>query len=118
MYASDLQVHVDEEKMAQSLEDPRIFAPFALFECLFFKENGFLTTPTQLLDDCDKIAHIPTAIIHGRQDIVCRPSGAWMLHKRLPLSTIEYIANAGHSDSEVGTEEALVRATDAMKTIS
>lgn len=108
----------DEEKLTQTLKDPRKFAPFALFECLFFKEKGFLSKPTQLLDDCDKIAHIPMAIIHGRQDIVCRPSAAWLLHKRLPLSTIEYIANAGHSDSEEGTEAALVRATDAMKTIS
>ena len=110
-------MHVDEVKLEQTLEDPRKFAPFALFECLFFKEKGFLSTPTQLLDDCHKIAHIPTTIIHGRQDIVCRPSCAWMLHKQLPLSTVEFIANAGHSDSEVGTEEALVRATDAMKSL-
>jgi hypothetical protein len=41
-----------------------------------------------------------------------------MLHKKLPLSTIDYIANAGHSDSEIGTEAALVKATDAMKSVA
>ena len=109
---------MDEEKLAQTLEDPRKFAPFALFECLFFKDGGYLSSPTQLLDNCHKIDHIPTAIIHGRQDIVCRPSAAWLLHKKLPMSSIEFIANAGHSDSEEGTEAALVRAADAMKSIS
>jgi len=84
---------------------------------VFFKNKGFLTHPTQLLDNCPSIAHIPMAIVHGRQDIVCRPAGAWKLHKLLPLSEIEFVANAGHSDSEPGTEEGLVRATDRMKAL-
>lgn len=111
------QVYIDDERCRSVLSDPRAFAPFALFECLFFKEGGFLQSSSQLLDNCDRIAHIPTAIVHGRQDIVCRPAGAWKLHKRLPKSQIEFISGAGHSDSELATEEALVRATDAMKAI-
>jgi proline iminopeptidase len=118
MCVSMQQVHLDEEKLALTLQDPRKFAPFALFECLFFKDGGYLSSPTQLLDNCDRISHIPTALIHGRQDIVCRPSAAWLLHKKLPLSTMEFIPNAGHSDSEIGTEAALVRAADAMKAVS
>lgn len=109
---------VDANRVEKCLADPKMYAPFALFECLFFKEGGFLTKPTQLLDNCHRISHLPTAIVHGRQDIVCRPAGAWKLHKQLPKSTIEFIADAGHSDSEVGTEAALVKATDAMKTIA
>jgi proline iminopeptidase len=112
-----LQVHVDEERIRTTLAEPRTFAPFATFECVFFRSKGFLERPTQLLDNCASIAHIPMAIVHGRQDIVCRPSGAWKLHKLLPLSKIEFVANAGHSDSEPGTEAGLVRATEEMKSI-
>jgi proline iminopeptidase len=111
------KVFVDQTRISEVLGEPRSFAPFALFECLFFKEKGFLRSNTQLLDEAHKIAHIPTIIIHGRQDVVCRPSAAWKLHKLLPKSQIEYIPSAGHSDSEIGIEEALVRATNAMRTI-
>lgn len=109
---------VDEERIKSTLSQPRTFAPFATFECVFFKNKGFLNTPTQLLDNCPSIVHIPMIIVHGRQDVVCRPAGAWKLHKLLPLSKIEFIADAGHSDSEPGTEAGLVRATEAMKSVA
>mmetsp|Transcript_1595 Transcript_1595/g.2545 ORF Transcript_1595/g.2545 Transcript_1595/m.2545 type:complete len:333 (-) Transcript_1595:111-1109(-) len=112
------KVHVCEERIKKTLSNARSFAPFALFECVFFEQKGYLTSPTQLLDNCSRIAHIPCTIVHGRQDIVCRPTCAWQLHKRLPLSTVEFIPNAGHSDSEPGTEAALVKATDAMKALA
>ena len=104
--------------MATVLADPRKYTPFALFECAFFKEKGFLSPQTQLLDNCDKIADIPMAIVHGRQDVVCRPAGAWKVHKRLPLSSIEYICDAGHSNSEPGIERAIVEAINRMKNFS
>jgi proline iminopeptidase len=110
------QVRVDANRVESVLADPKLFTPFALFECVFFKNKGYLSPQTQLVDDCSKITHIPLAIVHGRQDVVCRPAGAWRLHKLLPLSTIEFVADAGHSNSEPGTEAALVRATNAMKT--
>lgn len=111
------QVHPDADRVASVLSRPEKVAPFALFECAFFKEKGFLSHETQLLDNCATIAHLPVSIVHGRQDVVCRPAGAWKLHKRLPRSNIEFIAGAGHSNSEPDIEVALVKATDGMKNI-
>lgn len=71
-----------------------------------------------LLRHTDRIEHIPTAIVHGRQDIVCRPRAALELHKRLPHSTLQFVFDAGHSDSEPGLIDGLVAATDRMRTDS
>ena len=112
------KVIVDTERLSRVLSDAKSFAPFALFECTFFKDKGYLRNSSQLLDDCWKISHLPVAIVHGRQDIVTRPSGAWALHKALPKSSISFIECAGHSDSEHGTERALVLAVDKMKQVA
>lgn len=47
----------------------------------YFVNGGFLKHETQILDDVDKIRHIPCTIIQGRYDIVCPMETAWALHK-------------------------------------
>ena len=42
------------------------------------------------------IRKIPTAIIHGRYDIVCPITSAWELHKEIPNSEIFLTENLGH----------------------
>eukprot|EP01138_Halocafeteria_seosinensis_P012061 gb/GECG01012327.1/.p1 GENE.gb/GECG01012327.1/~~gb/GECG01012327.1/.p1 ORF type:complete len:186 (+),score=13.64 gb/GECG01012327.1/:1-558(+) len=69
-----------------------------------------------ILRHTDKLADIPMAIVHGRQDIVCRPRAAYELHKRCPNSTLVYVHDAGHGDSEPGTSSQLIKATEKMKT--
>jgi proline iminopeptidase len=124
---SKLQVNV--AAIDHLLEDDGFVLPFARAETLFFVKNGFFPTAAEdaasgdpgaetdpalpwILRHADRIRHIPAAIVHGRQDIVCRPRAAWELHKRLPHSSLEFIFDAGHSDSEPGIVDALVRATD------
>jgi len=111
------KLFVDERQINTLLEDVKFYAPFALFECHYFVHGGWFKSEHQLLDDVHKIAHIPTAIIHGRQDIVCRPRAAFELQKRIKNCTLEFIFDAGHSDSEPGIVDALVRATDRFKTL-
>lgn len=105
----------DESLISSLLKDEKFYAPFARFECHYFVHGGWFETEHELLDNVHKIAHIPCAIIHGRQDIVCRPRAAYELHKKMKNSTLEFIFDAGHSDSEPGIVDALVRATDRMK---
>jgi proline iminopeptidase len=65
-----------------------------------------------LLRHADRIAHIPTWIVHGRQDIVCRPRAAFELHRRLSRCRLEYVHDAGHSEGEPGTTSRLIAATN------
>jgi len=109
------KLFADEKQIQQLLEDVKFYAPFARFECHYFIFGGWFNSENQLLEGCSKIAHIPCAIVHGRQDIVCRPRAAHELQKRLKNCTLEFIFDAGHSDSEPGIVDALVRATDRFK---
>ena len=44
--------------------------------------------------------------------MVCPATSAWDLHKAWPTAKLEIIPDAGHSISEPGIVDALVRATD------
>jgi len=103
------------QHIEESLKNPGFFLPFARAEAHFFVHGGWLRSDNQLLEDCSKIKHIPTHIVHGRYDIVCRPRMAWSLHKELPLSTIEFTWDSGHSIVEQRTIDALVRASDRFR---
>lgn len=82
--------------------------PFSVLEN-FYMMNGCFLEDRQLLRNADRIAHVPTYIVHGRFDTVCRPKGAWQLAQRLENVHLEITANAGHSQNEPGNLEALVR---------
>jgi proline iminopeptidase len=94
-------------------EDAGFTLPFARIECHYFVNGGFLEHDRQLLDACDRIAHIPATIVHGRYDVICPARNAWQLHQRLPASQLTIVPDAGHSAFEPGIIEALVTATDA-----
>lgn len=85
---------------------------FARIECHYFVNKGFLEREDQLLVNCDRIAHIPGVIVQGRYDVVCPMVTSWELHKAWPIAEYKVVADAGHSVSEPGIIDALVRATD------
>ena len=47
----------------------------------YFVNGGFFRCDSQVLDDVEKIQHIPCSIIQGRYDMVCPADTAWQLHK-------------------------------------
>lgn len=79
--------------------------------------NNFFISKNEILDNINKIIHIPTIIVQGRYDVICLPSVAYELHKNLPLSELIFVQDAGHSASEPGIVKALVEATEYMKKI-
>ena len=85
---------------------------FARIECHYFANGGFFDHPDQLLENIDTIRHIPTVIVQGRYDVVCPMTTAWELHRRWPQTQLEIVGDAGHSASEPGIIDRLVRATD------
>jgi len=85
---------------------------FARIECHYFVNGGFMRTPEQLLEDVDRIRHIPAVIVQGRYDVVCPMRSAWDLHRAWPEAELVVVPGAGHSAFERGNVDALVRATD------
>ncbi len=65
----------------------------------------------QLLRDASRLADLPVAIVHGRYDALCPPSGAHELAARLPNCRLVFTC-AGHSANEPETLEALVDAVE------
>ena len=99
-------------QVIERFSDARRYA-IARIECHYFANKTFLA-PNQLLDNMERIAHIPGIIVHGRYDMVCPLDNAHALHQRWPGSELNIIRDAGHAASEPGIADALVRATGDM----
>lgn len=106
--------------------DPVLFAEFmqdfhadalSRIECHYFLNNCFFKTENCLIENVGKIRHIPAVIIQGRYDMVCPFESAWELHKAWPEAKFEIIPDAGHSASESGILDALIRATDYFASV-
>jgi proline iminopeptidase len=85
---------------------------FARIECHYFMNNCFFETDNYLVENVDKIRHIPGVIVQGRYDVVCPMTSAWDLHRAWPEADLRIIPDAGHSISEPGIIDGLVDATD------
>ncbi len=87
----------------------------ARIECHYFMNNSFFPTENYLLENVDKIRHIPTVIVQGRYDVVCPAISAWELHRAFPEADLQIIADAGHSVSEKGISAALIEAMNKIR---
>lgn len=63
-----------------------------------------------LLERARSLATVPTAILHGRLDWICRPEAAWELHHSLPGSRLQWVDGCGHSPFEPAMAQALALA--------
>ncbi|ANB19127.1 prolyl aminopeptidase [Dokdonella koreensis] len=57
---------------------------------------------------------IPMAIVHGREDRVCRPLAAWRLHRSVAGSRLALVAGGGHDPFAPAMATAFVGALDAF----
>ena len=71
----------------------------------------------EILNKLQSLKKIPTVIVQGQYDMVCPPQTAFDLHQALPNAEFHLIADAGHSASETGITDALIKATEAFKKI-
>ena len=113
----------DKSVIEEALTTPTKLIPFAVMEVLYMRNAGFMPRGQLLMDVGKMVEHKHRILIaHGRADYVCQPAGAYKLSKALlaagcPASelNLEFVAGAGHSDSEPGLVDALVRATDSLR---
>ena len=88
---------------------------FARIECHYFTNGAFLTPDTQLIDNAHRLSAIPGQIIHGRYDVCTPLANAWVLHRAWPGSQLEIVEGAGHTMTEPGIADAMIRATDRFR---
>ena len=85
---------------------------FARIECHYFVNQGFFQNENQLLNNVGRIRHLPGIIVQGRYDVVCPMISAWELHQAWQEAELMVIEDAGHSISEPGIKDALIKASD------
>ena len=103
------------KEVVKHFNNPFTALSLARIECHYFVNNAFLA-PDQILKNIERITQIPATIIHGRYDVICPLESAWALHKAWPQAMFTVVANAGHSASEKGIIDALVKATQDYST--
>ncbi len=86
----------------------------ARVECHYFINNSFFETDNWIIENIGGIRHIPCIMVQGRYDMACPILSAWELHRAWPEADLQIIPDAGHSASESGILDALIRATDAF----
>lgn len=91
--------------------DPHVALAMARIEAHYFINDAFIEH-NQIIEQCDKIAHIKTIIVHGRYDMVCPIEQAQALYEALPNSELHIVRDAGHSAFEKGITDNLIRATE------
>lgn len=92
---------------------PHFALALARIEAHYFVNHAFLR-PNQIIEDAHRLAGIPGVVVHGRYDMVCPIDQAHALRRAWPDAEYDIIREAGHSATEPGITDALVRATDAM----
>jgi proline iminopeptidase len=104
-------LHTNPDYVARFHEDDYA-AAFARIECHYFINRGFFQSDNQLIENVDRIRHIPGVIVQGRYDVICPMRSAWDLHRAWPEADLRVVPDAGHSAFEPGNLHELVSATD------
>ena len=108
-----LLLHDPESVEAQAADEQTTLGMGTLDPCYF--QNGMFLEDNQILNNLERITHLPCAIIQGGHDMIATPNSAYQLHKAWPGSILHMVSDAGHSPSERGTTSRLVQATEQFK---
>ncbi|MFK8182655.1 MAG: prolyl aminopeptidase [Phormidesmis sp.] len=103
---------IPDAELVQRFSSGSFADAFARIECHYFINGGFFKSEQQLLDNVERIRHIPAVIVQGRYDVVCPMTSAWELHRAWPEADLIIVDEAGHSATEPGITSALIEATD------
>ncbi len=106
-----------DQKAIDDFGEPDLALSFARIECHYFMNNAFFKTDNWLLENIDKIKHLPGEIIQGRYDVVCPSQSAWELKKAWPDVKFTMVADCGHSATEPGIRSALIQSADDFRRV-
>ncbi|XP_077978391.1 putative proline iminopeptidase [Glandiceps talaboti] len=106
-----------DESHIQKADEDKWAIQFASIECHYFVHGGWFKYDDQLIQEVDKLRHIPATIVQGRYDVVCPARTAWDLHKKWPEAEFHMVPIAGHASREPDTAALLVQAADKYKSL-
>ena len=104
---------IDPEMLAK-VDNDTWALQFARIECHYFINKGFFESDSFILDNVDKIKHIPAIIVQGRYDVVCPMKSAWELQKKWGCQ-LKVVADCGHSAKEIGIREELIKSCNHFR---
>ncbi|MFN4143157.1 alpha/beta hydrolase, partial [Aestuariivirga sp.] len=104
-----------DEKRVSDFGSDRFALAFARIECHYFVNGGFFSQDGQLIAEAHRLRGIPGIIIQGRYDVVTPARTAWDLHRAWPEAEFVMVPDAGHTATEPGTAEQLVKATETFR---
>jgi len=101
----------DAERVAR-FADGHFAIAFARIECHYFMNEGFFKPQDQLIRNAHLLKGIPGVIAQGRYDVVTPMFTAWELSKAWPDAELNIVPDAGHTATEPGIVDVMVRASD------
>lgn len=104
-----------KNKLADTKEDKEFALAFARIECHYFINKIFYDSDNYILDNIDKIKHIPAYLFHGRYDMVCPVENAFELQALWPGSQLKVLEASGHSLFEAEITEHAVDIMEELK---
>lgn len=105
-----------DPKMTEDSKEPSFALPISRIEAHYFVNNKF-TPENALIENIDKIRHIPAVIIQGRYDMVCPIVAADALHRAWPEARYVIVTHAGHNAFDPELTVELVNSTNSFRTI-
>ena len=99
--------------VVERFANPHMAIAMARIEAHYFINKAFIE-PNQIINNAHLLKDIPGTIVHGRYDMICPVNQAVALSEAWPSAKLDIIGDAGHSSSERGTTDALVRATNRL----
>jgi proline iminopeptidase len=92
------------EALAACVDRYRVQSHYLVHRC-------WLDAPP-LLDRLASLPRVPTLLLHSRDDRICPPEGALVLHQRIPHSLLRWVDGAGHDPTHPAMSAAMVDALD------
>ena len=108
---------IQDKDFIGDFSDEKFAEAFARIECHYFMNNAWFDSDNHLIENVDKIRHIPAVIIHGRYDVICPVENAWELHQAWPESELHIIPDAGHSIFEEGIKDKILEYTEKFSSL-
>lgn len=76
----------------------------------YFENDCFLDGEDHIVSRCDRLAHVPATIVHGRFDMCTPLREAWRLAKAWPHANLRIVEHGGHMPDEPAMAAAIVAA--------
>jgi proline iminopeptidase len=77
----------------------RMAVSLATLEAHYFRHHCFIKDGF-IVDQIERIVHLPAVVVQGRHDVICPPISASNLVKAWPQAELKIVDNAGHSALE------------------